>query len=43
MYAVEISPDFISTVSEAVLAEVTAWQSRSLEPLYLVVFFDALG
>ena len=42
MYAVEVSPDFISTVSEAVLAEVTAWQSRPLEPLYPVVFFDAL-
>jgi len=36
------SPDSISTVSEAVLAEVTAWQSRPLEPLYPVVFFDAL-
>ena len=42
MYAVEVSPDFISTVSDAVLAEVTAWQSRPLEPLYPVVFFDAL-
>lgn len=42
MYAVEVSPDVISTVSEAVLAEVTAWQSRPLEPLSPVVFFDAL-
>jgi len=42
MYAVEVSPDFISTVTDAVLAEVTAWQSRPLEPMYPVVFFDAL-
>lgn len=42
MYAVEVSPDFISTVTEAVQAEVTAWQQRALEPMYPVVFFDAL-
>ena len=32
----------ISAVTDAVVAEVTAWQSRPLEPLYPVVFFDAL-
>lgn len=42
MYAVDVSPDLISTVTDAVLAEVTAWQTRPLEPLYPVVFFDAL-
>jgi putative transposase len=42
MYAIEVSPDLISTVTDAVVAEVTAWQSRPLEPLYPVVFFDAL-
>ena len=42
MYAVRVSPDLISTVTEAVVAEVTAWQSRPLEPMYPVVFFDAL-
>jgi putative transposase len=41
-YAVEVSPDLISTVTDASVAEVTAWQSRPLEPLYPVVFFDAL-
>jgi putative transposase len=41
-YAVEVSPDFISSVTDAVMAEVTAWQSRPLEPMYPVVFFDAL-
>jgi transposase-like protein len=42
MYAIEVSPDFISTVTDAVHAEVTAWQQRALEPMYPVVFFDAL-
>jgi transposase-like protein len=42
MYAVDVSPDLISTVTDAVVAEVTAWQNRPLEPMYPVVFFDAL-
>src|SRR5574337_1701124 len=41
-YGTEVSPDLISTVSDAVLSEVTTWQSRPLEPVYPVVFFDAL-
>ena len=41
-YAVEVSPELISAVTDAIVAEVTAWQSRPLEPLYPVVFFDAL-
>jgi putative transposase len=41
-YAVEVSPDFISRVTDAVVSEVTAWQSRPLEAMYPVVFFDAL-
>ncbi len=42
MYGVEVSPDLISTVTDGIVAEVTAWQTRPLEPMYLVVFFDAL-
>ena len=42
MYGTDITPDFISGVTDAVHAEVTAWQSRPLEPMYPVVFFDAL-
>jgi putative transposase len=42
MYAVEVSPDLMSTVTDAVVGEVTAWQNRPLEPMYPVVFFDAL-
>ncbi len=42
MYAVDVSPDLISTVTDAVMGEVTAWQARPLEAMYPVVFFDAL-
>ena len=42
MYAVDVSPDLISSVTDAVMTEVTAWQSRPLEAMYPVVFFDAL-
>jgi transposase-like protein len=41
-YGAEVSPEFISSVTDAVMAEVTAWQARPLEPMYPVVFFDAL-
>jgi transposase-like protein len=42
MYTVEVSPDVISTVTDGIVGEVTAWQSRPLERMYPVVFFDAL-
>ena len=42
MYAVDVSADLISSVTDAVMTEVTAWQSRPLESMYPVVFFDAL-
>lgn len=42
MYGVEVSPDLISTVTDGIVAEVTAWQSRPLERMYPVVFFDAV-
>ena len=41
-YGTEVSPDLISSVTDAVMSEVTAWQARALEPMYPVVFFDAL-
>ncbi len=41
-YGTEVSPEFISSVTDAVMVEVAAWQSRPLEPMYPVVFFDAL-
>jgi len=42
IYGTEVSPEFISQVTDEVNAEVTAWQSRPLEPMYPVIFFDAL-
>jgi putative transposase len=42
LYGVDVSPDLISRVTDAVLEEVRAWQTRPLDPLYPVVFFDAL-
>src|SRR5687767_1138885 len=42
LYGVEVSPDLISAVTDAVLEEVAAWQARPLEPVYPLVFFDAL-
>jgi len=41
-YRVEVGHDFISTVTESVLAELSAWQNRPLEGMYPIVFFDAL-
>jgi transposase-like protein len=41
-YGTEVSPDFISSVTDAVMTEVSAWQSRPLDRMYPVVFFDAL-
>ena len=36
------SPDWISSVTDGIVAEVSAWQTRPLDPMYPVVFFDAL-
>jgi transposase-like protein len=41
-YQVEVAPEFISSVTDEVLEEVTAWQQRPLERCYPVVIFDAL-
>src|SRR3954467_1292883 len=42
LYGIEVSPDLISAVTDAVLDEVAAWQARPLEAAYPLVFFDAL-
>jgi putative transposase len=42
LYGAEVSPDLISRVTDAVLDEVKEWQSRPLDPIYPIVFFDAL-
>ncbi len=42
LYGVTISPDLVSVVTDSVIDEVRAWQSRPLESTYAIVFFDAL-
>jgi putative transposase len=42
LYGIETSPELISTVTDAVLEEVGRWQGRPLDPVYALVFFDAL-
>jgi putative transposase len=42
LYQVEVAPEFISSVTDEVLEEITAWQQRPLERCYPVVLFDAL-
>jgi putative transposase len=42
LYGIEVSPDLISVVTDAVLEEVAVWQARPLEATYPLVFFDAL-
>lgn len=41
-YGVDVSPDLVSRVTHAVWEEVTAWQSRSLQAVYPIVYLDAL-
>ena len=42
LYGIDVSPDLISAVTDAVLDEIATWQSRPLETVYPLVFFDAL-
>ena len=42
LYGIDVSPDLISAVTDAVLEEVAEWQNRPLEACYPLVFFDAI-
>jgi putative transposase len=42
LYGVEVSPTLISNVTNAVMDDVRAWQSRPLSEVYPILFFDAL-
>ena len=42
LYGVKVSPSLISTVTDAVLQDVQAWQSRPLESWYPIVYLDAI-
>ena len=42
LYGIDVSPDLISAVTDAILDEIAEWQNRPLEAVYPLVFFDAL-
>ncbi len=42
IYAIEVSPDLISRVTDEVMDEVRSWQSRPLDEVYPIIIFDAL-
>ena len=42
VYGTELSASTVSAITDAVLEEVKAWQSRPLDPVYAVVFLDAI-
>ncbi len=42
LYGLDVSPDLVSAVTDAVLDEVAEWQNRPLEALYPLIFFDAI-
>ena len=42
IYQVEVSPQLISNVTEAVMEDVTAWQNRPLDAIYPILYMDAL-
>ncbi len=42
IYRVEVSPALISSVTDAVIEEVKAWQNRPLDALYPILYLDAL-
>ncbi|MDE8651094.1 IS256 family transposase [Novosphingobium album (ex Liu et al. 2023)] len=42
LYGIDVSPDLISTITDAVLETVAEWQGRPLDACYPLVFFDAI-
>ena len=42
LYGIGVSAALVSAITDAVLEEVKAWQNRPLEPVYAIVYFDAL-
>ena len=42
IYQVEVSPELISSVTDAIMDEVKEWQNRPLDDIYPIVFLDAI-
>ena len=42
IYGVEVSPDLVSKVTNEIIKDVQEWQARPLDPIYPIVYFDAI-
>ena len=42
MYGAEVSATLVSKVTDAVIDQMTEWQSRPLDPLYPIVYLDCI-
>jgi putative transposase len=42
LYGIDVSPDLISSITDAVLETVAEWQGRPLDACFPLVFFDAI-
>ncbi len=42
LYGTQVSLYLVSTITDEILDELTQWQQRPLEPMYPIVYFDAL-
>jgi len=42
IYGVDVSPELISTVTDEVTKDVAEWRARTLDPIYPIVYFDAI-
>jgi putative transposase len=42
LYGVEISPTYISNVTNKIMPMVKEWQNRPLQAIYAIVFLDAI-
>jgi len=42
IYGIEASPTLISRITDRIMPLVTEWQNRPLEPIYAIVFMDAV-
>ena len=42
IYDVQVSPSTISRITDSLIQDITAWQNRPLDPIYLVVWMDGI-
>ena len=42
LYGIEVSAEMVSKITDKILPEIKAWQSRPLNPIYPFVFMDAI-